>query len=184
MFPCFIPFSNVCNPSHASQRLYVFGCLATFACFPALGIDLMSFPSLRFGCIICLEFWFPFGVIHFCCVFRGGVGLRVGVIFLQKWRGVRGILENNIFLGHDFSYLLSQEKYITFTSHPIKQIERLTGGLKKVNLMLSTLPFSCCAIISFLIGVELPVYALSPFRKYINLTIYNPSNICARARLV
>lgn len=119
MFPCFIPFSNVCNPSHASQRLYVFGCLATFACFPALGIDLMSFPSLRFGCIICLEFWFPFGVIHFCCVFRGGVGLRVGVIFLQKWRGVRGILENNIFLGHDFSYLLSQEKYITFTSHPI-----------------------------------------------------------------
>ena len=74
MSPCFIPFSNVCNPSCASQRLYVLGCLATFACFPTLGIDLMSVPSLRFGCIFCLEVWLPFGVIHFCCVFRGGVG--------------------------------------------------------------------------------------------------------------
>ena len=75
----------------AWQRLHVFPRLALISCFPAL----------RFGCIFWLEFWLPFGIIHFCCVFIGGggvfgvgVGVRVGVSyksegeFVEFWKTI------------------------------------------------------------------------------------------------
>lgn len=69
-FATFPALPSVCMLFVAWQRWHVFPRLALTSCFPAL----------RFGCIFWLEFWLPFGIIHFCCVFIGGGGVfGVGV---------------------------------------------------------------------------------------------------------
>ena len=108
---------------------------------------------------------------------------RGRVISLQKWRGVRGICKNSVFMGQDvkLTFITREVHHLHFLHY--RNHERLTERLKSVNLMLSTVPFSWCEIFSIYFGVELPVYALSPLTKYVDITIF-PPNVCSRAQLV